>query len=498
MAVKKMEVEVMPDKKLKLGSLFDGIGGFPLVGSWYGIEPVWASEIEPAPIRITSRHFLNMKHLGDITKIKGYEVEPVDVITGGSPCQDMSVAGKQEGIKLKCESCKTLVSFKNFGEIKKCPECGAELESTRSGLFMEQMRIIREMRKNTNECYPKIVVWENVPGALSSNNGDDFFCVIQEFCKLMGERISSFRPEKWTNAGGILGESCSIAWRVLDAQYWGVPQRRRRIFLVADFTGQCAGEILFKSESLRRHITPSTVPWKRFTIKTEKSIGATSADNQNGLKPICAAAKQANAEIMFDKCPTLTEANGTSGSNKPYVVPNNKIDTYDINSTIEEPVYCIQGNCIDRADTAGCSGKGWMEDVSFTLTTVDRPAVAYGVSENMSGFVWTTKERVNALTTGGGKPGQGFGCVFIEDKYTKSTESDEKLYVAAFAHQQGSKMPSLPYGEDISPTLIRGQTMAVLIENHSQDCRWTEAKDNICPTLTSAMGTGGNNTPLCT
>lgn len=126
-----------------------------------------------------------MKHLGDITKIHGDEIEPVDVLTGGSPCQDLSVAGKQSGIKMKCENCGTFVNFKETEDLLLCPNCGSELNFTRSGLFMEQIRIIKEMRKNTNECYPKIIVWENVPGALSSNNGDDFYCVLQEFCKLM-------------------------------------------------------------------------------------------------------------------------------------------------------------------------------------------------------------------------------------------------------------------------------------------------------------------------
>ena len=195
----------MSETKLKLGSLFDGIGGFPLAASWYGIEPVWASEVEPACIRITKRHFPNMRQLGDITKIHGDQIEPVDVITGGSPCPDLSVAGKQSGIKLKCENCGTLVEFSD--STQKCPNCGTVLELTRSGLFMEQIRIIREMREKTNECYPKIVIWENVAGALSSNKGDDFFCVLREFCKLMAERIPTFRPEKWTNAGEMLGES---------------------------------------------------------------------------------------------------------------------------------------------------------------------------------------------------------------------------------------------------------------------------------------------------
>lgn len=692
----------MAETKMKLGSLFDGIAGFPLVASWYGIEPVWASEIEEPCIRITQKHFPNMKHLGDITKIHGNEIEPVDIITGGSPCQDLSVAGKQSGIKLHCDECGTTVDFKENATV--CPNCGAELDSTRSGLFMEQMRIIREMREKTNECFPKIVVWENVLGCLSSNNGDDFFCVLQEFCKLVAEKLPTFRPESWSTAGEILGESYSIAWRLFDAQYWGVPQRRRRIFLVADFGGQRAREILFKSESLRRHLTPSSAPWKRFTSKAESCIGESGRDSErngidtynaaitdcvsstlgtncgtstgrNGvleeydLKPICVATQQANAEIMTDVCPTLTAANGTSGSNKPYVVlpesdeekpiafepgassrlgghawedvtgtltsqmgdnqmsvvtkekpvvygfcsmssnsmnsdnPDSGIyeadvsktlDTNGLNptcnqggnavveeptteeQTIEGPVYCIQGNCIDRADTAGCNGRGWREDVSYTLTAMDRPAVAYGLQENQrdemhmvrekspclstgggrcgqglpaimieedtsvlcvdqgggkSGCgvteevsptlacthggapavlcqaessqkaygVWQNgnsdvgimEDKTCTLTTGGGKPGQGYPCVLVEEK----AKTDD-TYVAAFAYQQGGAMPTLPYGEKISPPLLSSQKTAVLIDNHGQDCRWTEVKTGVCPTLSANMGMGGNNTPF--
>lgn len=150
----------MSETKLKLGSLFDGIGGFPIVGQWYDIEPTWASEIEEPCIRITKKHFPNMKHLGDITKIHGDQIEPVDVITGGSPCQDLSCAGKQSGIKLKCENCGTLVEFAD--NTQKCPNCGTVLDFTRSGLFMEQIRIIREMREKTNNQYPRFSVWENV------------------------------------------------------------------------------------------------------------------------------------------------------------------------------------------------------------------------------------------------------------------------------------------------------------------------------------------------
>ena len=145
---------------MKLGSLFDGIGGFPAVAEMYGIEATWASEVEPSCIRITNRHFPNMEHVGDITKLDGGKLKPVDIITGGSPCQSLSIAGNQDGIKLKCVECGTIVDFSDDADV--CPKCGAELESTRSGLFLEQVRIIQEMREATHCEYPKVCVWENV------------------------------------------------------------------------------------------------------------------------------------------------------------------------------------------------------------------------------------------------------------------------------------------------------------------------------------------------
>ena len=210
---------------MKLGSLFDGIGGFPLAASKYGIEAVWASEIEAWPIKVTQKHFPNMKHLGDITQINGAEIEPVDIITFGSPCQDLSVAGKRAG-----------------------------LEGERSGLFSEAIRIIKEMRCATDDKYPRFAVWENVPGAFSSNKGEDFRAVLEEITEA---EIPMPRSGKWATAGMVRTERVDIAWRTLDAQYWGVPQRRRRIFLVADFGGQSAGEILFVEEGLSGHFAKS-------------------------------------------------------------------------------------------------------------------------------------------------------------------------------------------------------------------------------------------------
>ncbi len=201
-----------------LGSLFDGIAGFPYAASLEGITPVWASEIEPFPMSVSARHFPNMKQLGDVTKINGAEIEPVDIITFGSPCQDLSVAGKRAGF-----------------------------DGARSGLFMEAVRIIEEMRTATNGLYPRYAIWENVPGAFSSNGGRDFRAAVGA---LVGAEVPMPLSGGWATAGMVRGNGRSVAWRVFDAQYWGVPQRRRRIFLIADFRGQRAPEILFEREGV--------------------------------------------------------------------------------------------------------------------------------------------------------------------------------------------------------------------------------------------------------
>ena len=222
------------NKTLTLGSLFDGSGTFPMAGILSGITPVWASEIEPFPIAVTRKRLPFMKHYGDISKLNGADLPPVDIITFGSPCTDLSVAGKRAGI-----------------------------QAERSGLFFEAIRIIKEMRCKTNGEYPKYIVWENVPGAFSSGGGEDFRCVLEEICKIADESAVIPKPAKWHNAGKILGGHYSVAYRLFDAQYWGVPQRRKRIYLVADFTGECAGKILFESEGVSRYSAESFRAWQR-------------------------------------------------------------------------------------------------------------------------------------------------------------------------------------------------------------------------------------------
>lgn len=234
--------------ELTLGSLFDGSGGFPLGGMLAGITPLWASEIEPFAVRITTKRLPQMKHYGDVSSLNGADLPPVDIITFGSPCQDMSIAGKRSG-----------------------------LDGSRSSLFYEAVRIIKEMRCATNGKYPRFCVWENVPGAFSSNKGEDFRCVLESLCRVKDETVSVPRHEKWSAAGNIVADGFSIAWRVLDAQYWGVPQRRKRIYLVADFDSECAGKVLFESESVSRYSAESFKAWQRTAAAAESGSGTAGA-----------------------------------------------------------------------------------------------------------------------------------------------------------------------------------------------------------------------------
>lgn len=236
------------NKKLTLGSLFDGSGTFPMAGILSGITPIWASEIEPFPIRVTTKRLPFVKHLGDINHINGAEIEPVDIITFGSPCTDLSIAGKRAG-----------------------------LNAERSGLFFQAVRIIKEMRCATHGKYPRFAVWENVGGAFSSNSGEDFRCVLEELCKVKDSTVSVPKPAKWTKAGEIMDNDYSVAWRTVDAQYWYTPQRRVRIYLVADFDGGCAPKILFESEGVSGYSAESVRAWKEAARSVADCSGTTGS-----------------------------------------------------------------------------------------------------------------------------------------------------------------------------------------------------------------------------
>ncbi|WP_109709256.1 DNA cytosine methyltransferase [Faecalicatena contorta] len=280
-----------------MGSLFDGIGGFPLAAIRNGITPVWASEIEAFPIEVTKIRFPEMRHVGDITKLDGAKLPPVDVICGGSPCQDLSVAGQRAG-----------------------------LAGARSGLFMEQTRIAKEMRKSDEQrnvpahlIRPRYLVWENVPGAFSSAEGEDFRAVIEEIVRIKYSACDVPRPEsgRWESAGAVLlGDEFSLAWRVMDAQFWGVAQRRRRIFLVADFGGTTAPEILFKQDSLFGDITQSGGPRQGAAAPAEGCL-----DDTGGA---CLTPWDVQSRRIFEETGTWPALYGGEGGGHGYIQTEEK------------------------------------------------------------------------------------------------------------------------------------------------------------------------------
>lgn len=356
---------------MKLMSLFDGSGGFPLAASLCGIEPVYAAEVEPYPIAVTKNRFPKMKHLGDVSKVKGGEIEPVDIITFGSPCQDMSIAGKRAGLK-----------HADMGDD----------ETTRSGLFLEAIRIIKEMREATNGVYPRYAIWENVPGAFSSNRGEDFRTVLEEFIRVKEkDAVMPAVPQAgWAYADCISGDGWSIAYRVFDAQYWGVPQRRRRIYLVADFRGECAQEILFKRESLRGYFEAGKTPWQGI-----------AADAQNCVGTAIGGVDRYNQSFLSGLAQTLRAPGGG-----------------DCTPTVLAPVavYCHQGNGID------------------TLNTIDRHAVCFP-QQAYNKFI---QEDIGAnLKASGGTYGGGSENLVAEQSFSPIRYIVRRLTPTECARLQG-------------------------------------------------------------
>ena len=257
-------------RQYTLASLFDGIGGFPYAASFYNITSLWASEIVPACVSVTQKHFPNMAHAGDVTQLHGGKLPPVDIVTFGSPCQGLSLAGQRRG-----------------------------LADERSGLFMEAIRIIDEMREATHGRYPRFALFENVPGALSSAGGRDFAAVLQAFTKA---QIPMPYSGRWANAGMVRGGGVDLAWCVYDAQYFGTAQRRRRLFLVCDFAGKCAGEILFVPKSLRGYFEAGGTPRQGLAAFAETGPGTAGPASEI----LTMGSGQANAGILYNRMSTLT------------------------------------------------------------------------------------------------------------------------------------------------------------------------------------------------
>lgn len=448
----------MENKNLTLGSLFDGSGGFPLGGLISGITPLWASEIEPFPIRVTTKRLPQMKHYGDVSAQNGADLPPVDIITFGSPCQDMSVAGKRSG-----------------------------LDGERSSLFYQAVRIVKEMRCKTNGKYPRFVVWENVQGAFSSNKGEDFRAVLSSLCKIKREDYAVPEPPngKWDNAGCIVGEDFSLAWRLFDAQYWGVPQRRKRIYLVADLDGGSAGKILFESEGVSGYTPQGFRSWQGTAGGAEESVGSSSLclNDQGGQRmdvtedfTATLRAASNHPPLVFENhsqdtrykgplsvAQTVSSTYGMGGNNQPFVletpktlkirsgcegggkgalIQENKSATLSCNNdqTVfvhkcygicskdsnsmksDNPhsgfyeaetsrcldanggnpscnqggmaVVAVQGSMIGRAEKNGSKGSGIGEDVSFTLNTADRHAVAHVYSTSKNSYHTEAEENL--------------------------------------------------------------------------------------------------------
>ena len=399
---------------MTLGSLFDGIGGFPLAAVHCGGVPVWASEIEPFPMRVTKLRFPDMIHVGDITKLDGAKLPPVDVICGGSPCQDLSVAGLRKG-----------------------------LAGERSGLFMDQVRIVKEMRAEDERrgvsddfIRPRYLVWENVPGAFSSANGEDFRAVIEEIVHIKDSTCHVPRPDtgRWESAGAaILGDQFSLAWRVLDAQYWGVAQRRRRIFLVADFGGLTAPKILFEQERLP----------------------GDPAEGQDQGKGVTAAAGNSSAD---------------SGGSR--VAEEKKVDIFAVHIDQREETINLNG-------------------ISGALMATTNLQMQTFVAGGMRKFESAEKEECLCLNDQGG------------ERMDVSVDVTATLRAGMSGHpplvmgiQQGSagaeETPDLALTEEAE---TGGNNYQILFENHGIDARYTGPHE-VAPTMSARYGTGGNNVPL--
>ena len=382
-------------RKLKLGSLFDGIGGFPLAGEMAGIVPVWASEIEPFPIRVTEKRLPEMKHYGDVHGLNGADLEPVDIITFGSPCQDLSIAGKRSG-----------------------------LGGSRSGLFYEAVRVITEMRKNTNGKYPRWAVWENVPGALSSQNGQDFRLVLESLIRIKAPAADVPLPEngRWLHAGEILDDGYSLAWRILDAaQGWGVAQRRKRIFAVLDLDGQCAGKVLFESEGVSGYTPPGGEARKGIAPGAESGAGA--AGERVSAGGFCTEHSADSRGIGYEdeRAPTLRAG----------VVPGVAIDFNPTDSRIRLKEEDICQTLCSRMGTGGNQ-----VPLVFGISSDQSHAM---LSENPHAGVYEA-DTSRTLDCSGGSPACNQGGMLV---VTKARKTCYCMTTGHFTQLDEEKSPSL-------------------------------------------------------
>lgn len=456
---------------LTLGSLFDGSGGFPLGGLLCGITPVWASEIEPFPIRVTTKRFPFMKHYGDISQMDGGKIEPVDIITFGSPCTDMSIAGRRAG-----------------------------LDGKQSVLFYQAIRIIQEMRDATHGKYPRYIVWENVPGAFSSNHGEDFKAVLEAVIGVKEPGAQVPMPEKnlWPYADLYMGEQWSVAYRTLDAQHWGVPQRRRRIFLVADFAGWGAGQVLFESEGLSGYSAEGFRAWQRAARDPAAGFGAAGIclNDQGGscmdvsseVTATLRAEHHGHPPCVLDAAGFCTEHSADSRGIgfEPERAPTLRagvvpaaiaLESHPIDSRIKIADDGTVQTLTSRMGTggmnvplvlkirSGCEGGGKgpliQEDKSATLgcnndQTLFEP-VAFGISSDQSKAMLSSnphagiyKARTSrTLDTGGGNPGCNQGGIAVVTQ-----EKSYAMTMNSYVQVEEEKTPALLSRDYKDPTAV--------------------------------------------
>ena len=456
---------------LTLGSLFDGSGGFPLGGLLAGITPVWASEIEPFPIRVTTKRLPFMKHYGDISQMDGGKIEPVDIITFGSPCTDMSIAGRRAG-----------------------------LDGKQSSLFYQAIRIIQEMREATHGRYPRYIVWENVPGAFSSNKGEDFKAVLEAVIGIKEPGAQVPMPEKnlWPYADLYLGEQWSVAYRTLDAQHWGVPQRRRRIYLVADFAGWGAGQVLFESEGLSGYSAESFRAWQRAARDPAAGSGAAGVclNDQGGscmdvsseVAATLRAEHHGHPPCVLDAAGFCTEHSADSRGIgfEPERAPTLRagvvpaaiaLESHPIDSRIKIADDGTIQTLTSRMGTggrnvplvmkirSGCEGGGKgpliQEDKSATLgcnndQTLFEP-VAFGISSDQSKAMLSSnphagiyKARTSrTLDTGGGNPGCNQGGIAVVTQ-----EKSYAMTMNSYVQVEEEKAPALLSRDYKDPTAV--------------------------------------------
>ena len=401
---------------LTLGSLFDGSGGFPLGGLLAGITPVWASEIEPFPIRVTTRRLPAMKHYGDISQLDGGKIEPVNIITFGSPCTDMSCAGKRAG-----------------------------LNGPQSSLFYQAIRIIKEMRCATNRRYPRWICWENVVGAYSSNQGRDFQKVLEEIIGIIEPGVQMPMPEKgrWPYADIYMGDGWSVAYRTFDAQYWGVPQRRRRIYLVGDLAGRCAGKVLFESKGLSGYSAQGFRAWQRAARDTAAGPGATGGiclNDQGGNYMEVSVGVSGTLRAQMDGHPPCVLA---AGFCKEPSAQSRGIG-YE-----EERAPTLRAGVVPAAVYENHS-----QDTRYTgpLGTAPTVSSTYGTGGNNQPFV-VEADTPKTLKIRSGCEGGGKGPLIQEDvSATLSCNNDQTLFVPkTYAVTTGSYTQ---VSEEQAPTLM--------------------------------------------